>query len=210
MIKARVRATLLALALPILLNATHILKDDILKLEASKLINEMGDELFEKTGINGYVIATNEHFPVGFNFIEYSKKYEKEMSKPYVLFIFASQAQITEEIELRGRVGLIPSSEEVRSLYDYNRVRDAAVDVVSAKDSNQDEDKHNIGIIQAYSELAENIAESKGIKLTKTIPNETRYMVWVLSVFVYIGSILVLWIYAIRPLYMRIKNGRKQ
>ena len=45
MIKAIVRATLLAFVLPLLLNATHILKDDILKLEASQLINEMGDEL---------------------------------------------------------------------------------------------------------------------------------------------------------------------
>jgi hypothetical protein len=184
MFKAKVRATLLALALPLLLNATHILKDDILKIEASQLINEMGDELFSKTGINGYVIATNEHFPVGFNLVEYSKKYEKSMSKPYVLFIFAPQARI-------------------------NTVRDAAVDVVSSKDSNSDEDKHNIGVIQAFSELAEGIAESKGIELTKTIPNETRYMVWGLSVFVYIGSLLVLWIFAIRPIYRRIRNGKK-
>jgi hypothetical protein len=209
MFKAKVRATLLALAFPLLLNATHILKDDILKIEASQLINEIGDELFSKTGINGYVIATNEHFPVGFNLVEYSKKYEEHMSKPYVLFIFAPQARITEELETKGRVGLIPSSDDVRSLYDYNTVRDAAVDVVSSKDSNSDEDKHNIGVIQAFSELAEGIAESKGIELTKTIPNETRYMVWGLSVFVYIGSLLVLWMFAIRPIYMRIRNGKK-
>jgi hypothetical protein len=209
MFKAQVRATLLALVLPLLLNATHILKDDILKIEASKLINEMGDELFSKTGINGYVIATNEHFPVGFNLVEYSKKYEKSMSKPYVLFIFAPQARITEKIEMKGRVGLIPSSESLRSLYDYDDVRDAAVDVVSTKDKNSDEDKHNIGVIQAFSELAEGIAKSKGIELTKTIPNETRYMVWGLSVFVYIGSLLVLWMFILRPLYMRIKNGKK-
>ena len=209
MIKALVRAALLALTLPLLLNATHILKDDILKIEASKLINEMGDELFEKTGINGYVIATNEDFPVGFNFVEYSKKYEKEMSKPYVLFIFASQAKITEEIDMRGRVGLIPSSDAVRSLYDYNRVRDAGVNVVAVKDSNEDEDKHNIGVLQAFSELADNIAESKGVALTKTIPNDTQVMVWVLRFFIYAGSILVLWIYVIRPRYMRMKNGRE-
>ncbi len=209
MIKAKVRATLLALALPLLLNATHILKDDILKIEASKLINEMGDELFSKTGINGYVIATNEHFPVGYNLVEYSKKYEEQMSKPYVLFIFAPQARITEEIEAKGRVGLIPSSDEIRSLYDYNTVRDAAVDVVSTEDKNSDEDKHNIGVIQAFSELAEGIAKSKGIELTKTIPNETRYMVWGLSVVVYIGSLLVLWMFVLRPLYIRIRNGRK-
>ena len=209
MFKAKVRAALLALALPLLLNATHILKDDILKLEASQLINEMGDELFSKTGINGYVIATNEHFPVGFNLVEYSKKYEERMSKPYVLFIFAPQASITEEIEMKGRVGLIPSSDDLRSLYDYNAVRDAAVDIVSTKDKNTDEDKHNIGVIQAYSELADDIAESKGIELTKTISNDTRYMVWGLKVLIYIGSILVLWMFAIRPIYMRIKNGKK-
>lgn len=209
MFKAKVRATLLALALPLLLNATHILKDDILKIEASKLINEMGDELFSKTGINGYVIATNEHFPVGFNLVEYSKKYEKRMSKPYVLFIFAPRALITEEIEMKGRVGLIPSSDDLGDLYDYNDVRDAAVDVVSTKDKNSDEDKHNIGVIQAFSELAEGIAKSKGIELTKTIPNETRYMVWGLSILVYIGSLLVLWMFILRPLYIRIKNGKK-
>lgn len=209
MFKAQVRATLLALVLPLLLNATHILKDDILKIEASKLIEEMGDELFSKTGINGYVIATNEHFPVGFNLVEYSKKYEKRMSKPYVLFIFAPQARITEKAETKGRVGLIPSSDSLRSLYDYDDVRDAAIDVIAVKDKNTAEDKHNIGVIQAFSELSEGIAKSKGIELTKTIPNETRYMVWVLSVFVYIGSLLVLWMFILRPLYMRIKNGKK-
>ena len=209
MFKAKVRATLLALVLPLLLNATHILKDDILKIEASQLINEMGDELFSKTGINGYIIATNEHFPVGFNLVEYSKKYEAHMSKPYVLFIFAPQARITEELETKGRVGLIPSSDEVRKLYDYNKVRDAGIDVVAAKDSNEDEDKHNIGVLQAFSELADNIAESKGVELTKTIPNDTEVMVWVLRIIIYIGAILVLWIFAIRPRYMRMKNGRK-
>lgn len=209
MFKVKVRATLLALALPLLLNATHVLKDDILKLEASKLINEMGDELFSKTGINGYVIATNEPFPVGFNLVEYSKKYEERMSKPYVLFIFAPRAMITEEIETKGRVALIPSSDDLRHLYDKEDVEDAAVDVVSSKDSNSDEDKHNIGVIQAFSELAEGIAKSKGVELTKTIPNETRYFVWGLSVLIYIGSLLVLWLFVLRPLYMRIKNGKK-
>ena len=209
MFKAKVRATLLALVLPLLLNAGHILKDDILKIEAAQLINEMGDELFSKTGINGYVIATNEHFPVGFNLVEYSKKYEAQMSRPYVLFIFAPQARITDQTETKGRVGLIPSSDAIRTLYDYNDVRDAAVDIVSSKDSNSDEDKHNIGVLQAFSELAEGIARSKGVELTKTIPNETRHMVWGLSVLIYIGSFLVLWIFAIRPLYMRIKNGKK-
>lgn len=209
MIKAIVRATLLAFALPLLLNATHILKDDILKPEASKLINEMGDELAAKTGVNAYVVATNEQFPVGYNLIEYSKKYESSMSEPYVLFIMAPRALITKKADVSGRVGFIPSSDEVKDLYDYNRVRDAALDVITVKDSNTDEDKHNIGVLQAYSELADNIAEAKSVKMTTTIPNETRSMIWVLRIIIYIGSILVLWLFVLKPIYTRIKNGRQ-
>jgi len=209
MIKAIVRATLLAFALPLLLNATHILKDDILKPEVSKLINTMGDELASKTGIHAYVVATNEQFPVGYNLVEYSKKYESSMSKPYVLFIMAPWARIIENSDTTGRVGFIASSDEVKGLYDYNSVRDAALDVVTVKDSNSEEDKHNIGVLQAFSELADNIAEAKSVQMTTTIPNETRTMVWVLRIIIYIGSILVLWLFILRPIYTRIKYGKK-
>jgi len=209
MIKAKLRATFFALSLPLLLNATHILKDDILKPEVSKIINTIGDELFTKTGINGYVIATNEHFPVGFNLVEYSKRYSKQMTQPFVLFIFAPQAKITLKSEATGRVGLIPSSKEIKSLYDYEGVMDSAVGVVSVQDKNTPEDKDNIGVLQAFSELADNIASSKGVELENTLPNETRKVVWVLKVLVYFGSLFVLWIFILRPLYMRIKNGKQ-
>ncbi len=210
MIKVLVRATLLALMLPCLLQATlPILKNDLLKLEAIQLIDAMGKELQSKTGIYAYVIATNEHFPVGFNLVEYSMQYEANVSKPYVLFIFAPFAKITEKTEARGRIGIIPSSDVVKRLYDYNNVRDAGINIVAMKDSNTLEDKFNIGILQAYSELADNIADSKGVKLEKTIPNETGNMVNILRVFVYAGTLILLWIFVFRPLWMRIKNGKK-
>jgi len=70
MTKAIVRATLLAFILPLILHAEqHILRNDLLNLKASKLIETMGNELEEKTGIHAYVVATNEHFPEKFNMI---------------------------------------------------------------------------------------------------------------------------------------------
>ena len=135
MIKAKVRATLLALMLPLLLNATHILRNDLLKLEAVKLIDDMGEELQTKTGIHAYVIASNERFPERYNLVEYSKQYEANISKPYVLFIFAPYAMITKKAEARGRVGIIPSSDAVKSMYDYEAVRDAGIDIVAMKDT---------------------------------------------------------------------------
>jgi hypothetical protein len=207
--KAQVRVTLLALLLPLLLNATYILKDDLLKPEASKMIEEMGSELHNKTGINAYMIATNESFPERFNFVAYSKQFESNMSKPYVLFIFAPFAVITEESQQLGRVGFIPSSDEVKRLYDYGDVRDAAIDVVAVKDKNKPEDKHNIGIVQGFSELADQIAVSKGVKMTKTIPNESHMVIMILKVLVYTGSIFVFWIFLLRPMIKRIKDGKQ-
>ena len=207
--KVKAGFTLLALLLPLLLSATHLLKNDLLNIKASKLIEEMGNELFLKTGVNAYVIATNEHFPQKYNLVAYSKKYDTNMSKPYVLFIFAPYATIIKDADTRGRVGIIPSSKEVKNLYHYDDVRDAAIDVVAVKDGNTDEDKFNVGIVQGYSELADNIAASKGIKLEKTIPNDTAAVLNILRVLVYFGSIIVLWIFIVRPLVIRIKHGKK-
>ena len=212
--KAKSRASLLAILalymLPLLLNATQLLRNDLLKIEAVQLINDIGTELQSKTGVNTYVIATNEHFPERFNLVEYSKQYEANVSKPYVLFIFAPYATITEKSTARGRVGIIPSSDAVRALYDYDEVRDAGIDIVAMKDSNTDEDKFNIGILQAYSVLADNIAASKGAQLTKTIPDEMGNMVTILRVLIYTGTLALVWIFWLRPLWMRRKNDRQQ
>ncbi len=209
MFKVQVRFALLALLLPLLLNATHILKDDILKPEASKLIEEMGNELVSKTGINGYVVATNENFVEKFNLVEYSKKYEANISKPYVMLIFAPNAVITAKAETTGRVALITSSKELAKLYDKGDVMDATIDVVAVQDKNTKEDKYNIGIVQGFSELADQIASSKNVEMTTTLPNETKIIITVLRVVVIIGALLIFWIFFFRPIYMRIKNGKK-
>ena len=210
MSKAKVRFALLALLLPLLLNATHILKDDILNPEASKLVEEMADELLQKTGINGYVVATNEHFPERFNLVEYSKKYEANISKPYVMLIFAPYALITQKSQQRGRVALLPSDDEIAGLYDKGDVMDATIDVIAAKDKNSEESKFNIGVVQGFSELADQIAASKHVKLTTTLPNETRTIIGILQVVVIIGAILVFWMFLFRPIFMRIKNGKRE
>lgn len=193
---------------PFYLNATPILKNDLLKIEVVELIEKIAKELVEKTGVSAYVIATNEHFPEGFNLVEYSKQYEAKLSKPYVLYIFAPYAIITEKSGARGRVGIIPSSSSVRKLYNHEEVRDAGIDIIAIKDSNSVEDKFNIGVLQAYSVLADNIAESKGVVLTQTIPNEMGTMVLILRIFIYAGTAVLFWIFVLRPFWIRRRNGR--
>ncbi len=207
--QTRVGFALLALLLPLLLNASHFIQNDLINSEASKIIEDIGDELSDKTGINAYVVATNENFPEKFNLVASSEKFESNISKPYVILIFAPNALITAKLKERGRVGLISSSLETKELYDGGDVKDATIDVVAVKDKNTKQDKYNIGVVQGYSELADQIANSKGVEMTKTIPNDTRIIIIVLKFLVFLGSSLVLWIFILRPIIVRIKNGKK-
>jgi len=207
--QARVGFALLVLLLSTLLNASYFIKNDLTNSKASIIIEDIGNELSSKTGINAYIVATNEKFPVGFNLIEYSKRYDSNMNKPFVLLIFAPNALITVKSQATGRVGLIASSPDIRDLYDSNDVKDATIDVVAAKDKNSKKDKYTIGIVQGYSEMADQIASSKGIKMIKTLPNETRVIIKYLKYLVFLGTIMVLWLFFIRPIVIRIKNGKK-
>ena len=210
MFKVKVRFALLTLLLPFLLHATHILKNDLLKPYASNLIETMGDELLSKTGIHGYVVATNENFPERFNLVVYSKRYEVNISKPYVMLIFAPNALITKESGQKGRVALISSHQDLVNLYNKSDVIDATIDVVAVNDKNSKEDKFNIGIVQGFSELADQIATSKNVTLKSTLPNDTRTLIGYLKILVYIGALFVLWIFILRPVVMRMKNGKKE
>jgi len=200
------KAILFAFLSPLLLHASYILKNDTLhNPKAIKLIEKMGDELVEKTGVHAYILTTNEAFEVGANLVKYAEQFEEKMNKPYVLYIFAPKAKITEKTEITGRVGIIPSSNELKKLYDYNAVRDAGLDVITVKDKNSIDDKQAIGLVQAYSELADNIADAKGVNLSTTIKNDTRTFIRWFKVILYLGLVLVLWIYFLRPLIFRRK-----
>jgi len=210
MIKIAARGALLAIFVSSLLNASSLLRNDLLKIEAVNILDSIGEELHQNTGVNAYAIATNEHFPESFNLVEYTKGYEVNLTIPYVVFIFAPYATITAKSEVRGRVGIIPSSDVVRAMYDYEKVRDAGINIVAIKDSNTDEDKFNIAVLQTYSELADNIADAKGVKLTKTIPDEMGTMVTILRVLIYSGTAVLLWIFVLRPYWTRRKNASKE
>ncbi len=207
--QAKIGFALLVFLLPFLLNATNFIKNDFLTPEASKIVEDIGDELSLKTGIHIYADITNEKFPEGFNLVEYSKKFGSQLSKPFVILIFAPNAVITKRLEVYGRVGLIASSKELSLLYDSKKVKDYAIDIVATKDKNSKKDKYNIGVVQSYSELADQIAKSKDIKMTKTIPNDTEFIIGILEYIVFFGSFFVLWIFIVRPIIERIKHGKK-
>jgi hypothetical protein len=199
MLRTKARFALLALLLPLLLNAATFLRNDLLNKAAVDFTEKISSELTQKTGVHAYVIATNEHFPVGYNLVEYVKRYEANVSKPYVIFIFAPYARIVEGAKQTGRVALIPSSPDVAKMYDKGDVFEDAVGIVAKPDKdNKMEDKYAIGVVQGYSTLADEIAAAKGVTLQHTI-KEGRQAIWIIQGLVLLGALAVLWIFFIRP-----------
>jgi len=208
MSKAAARVTLLALLLSISISAKFILNDYIISPRAAQVIEEMSTELTEKTSIHAYVVATKEKFPAGANLYKYSKRFESNISEPYVIFIFAPNAVIAEGIDDRGRLGLIASKDMIKRYNPYD-VKKYAVEILQSKDSNSLQSKYDLSVVQAYSELADELAASKGVELDKTLKNKYGWIITVIAWIVRAGTILLLWIYILRPIYLRIKNGKR-
>ena len=208
MSKVLARVTLLALLLSISISAKFLLNDYIVTPKAATVIETMSEELTAKTGIHAYVVATKEKFKIGANLYEYSKRFESNISKPYVIFIFAPNALIIKDIEEKGRLGLLASSNDIKKLYNPSDVKKFAVDILKSNDSNSLQAKYDLSVVQAYSELADELASSRGVELSTTLKDKYS---WIISIFrwiVRLGTLVLLWIFLVRPIYIRMKNGK--
>jgi hypothetical protein len=201
MSKTFARFTLLVLLLTSTTFASPIINDVFLNEKAKKIVIDISTELKSKTGINTYLFTTNDTIDRGVSMYDYAKKFDSNLSKPYIILVFAPNNK---------RIGIIPSSDDLKSMYDESEVKDNAINVLKDEnDGNKLEDKYNIAIAQSFSELAEEVASSKGIELKSTLPNDSHVFVNILRGIIYAGALAVFWIFAGRGLYQRFKNGRQ-
>jgi|WetSurMetagenome_2_1015567.scaffolds.fasta_scaffold299569_2 hypothetical protein len=199
--KTFARFTLLVLLLTSTIFANPIINDVFLNEKAKKIIMDISTELKSKTGINTYLYTTNDNIDRGVSMYDYARKFDSNLSKPYIILIFAPNNK---------RIGIISSSDDLKSLYNESEVKNNAIDVLKDEnDGNKLEDKYNIAIVQSFSELSDEVAKSKGIKLSSVLPNDSHIVVNVIRALIYIGSLFVLWIFVGRGIYQRFKNGRK-
>jgi hypothetical protein len=195
---AAARATLLMLLFTFFPQARYLFNDHLLSPNTVELIEKIGAEFHSKTGMNVYVVATNDRVGRGVSLFDYIGKYEESLSKPYVVLLFAPNSK---------RIGLIPSDPGLKKLYDASEVKRYAIRIVSSVDSNSMRSKYDLAVVQAYSELSDEIAEKKGIHLENTVKNESGWLIKGVTWIVYVGSLLVFWVYFGRPIYRRMRYG---
>ena len=201
MVKNALRAFGLVCALPLILSANFLINDYIISPKAGEEIEKMGAELYAKTQIHAYVVATADRIEPTTNLYEYIKRYDGKLEAPYALIFFAPNSK---------RIGLLASPESIKKMYDPKTVKRYAIEIISTQDSNSEQSRYDVGVVQAYSELADEIAEAKGVKLTTTIQDKYHWIITLIRWVVLLGTLIVLWVYFGHPIYQRIRNGKQQ
>lgn len=199
MIHHALRALVLACAFPLFLSAQYLINDYIISPKAGEQIEKMGTELFEKTHIHAYVVATADRIERTANLYKYIKRYEGKLSKPYALLFFAPTSR---------RIGLLSSSPSIKKMYNSDDVKHYAIEIVSTQDSNSVQSRYDVGVVQAYSELADEIARAKGLELTTTIHDKYHWIITLIRWVVLLGALIIIWIYFGHPFYRRMRYGK--
>jgi len=196
---SRARFLILALLFPLFfLNAQSLINDHIVSPKAADFIEKMGNELTKKTKINGYVITTNDTIKRGVSVYDYVKKYGDSLKEPYVAIFFAPNSK---------RIHLISKPKDLKNSLDEGEILDYAIKVIASEDKNSNQSKYDVGMVQAYSEMADEIAKSRDIKLDTTIKNSGGWVLKIVNTLIIVGSLIVIWVYFIRPIIMK-RRGR--
>jgi len=186
------KASFILLALLLLIGnlyANFLINDHLISPRASDYIEKMATELKAKTGINGYVIATHDKINRGESVYSYINKYSN-LKKPFVAIVFAPNSK---------RIHIVANPKDLLKSLDKDKILDYAIKIIASKDSNPLQAKYDVGLVQSFSELADEVAKIKGVKLDSTIKNKGSWVLTIINSLIIIGSILVIWIFFIRP-----------
>jgi len=195
--RAKARLAWLLLLILNILNANSLINDHIISPKAADFIEKMGKELKDKTNINGYIIATNDEIKRGVSVYDYIKKYKSSINEPYVAIVFAPNSK---------RLHLVSSSKELLNSLDKGAILDYAIKVIASEDKNSQQSKYDVGMVQAFSEMADEIAKAKGVNLDTTIKDGGNWIIKVINYLVIIGSLIVIWVYFVAPIIRKVKG----
>lgn len=171
---------------------------------AVKKIDEIGNELYQKTGVNVYIYAKDMYQYADFESmpkkLEFIKKLEADivskLHDPYVLLSLS-----IEDIHIN-----LLNSKELDGALDRDDILDNyIIPLLASKDKNGVYAKVSAAVLNGYAEIADSIAESRGIELASSIGNEGHTFNAVWRVFMYFVILTGLFAYAYAVLRARKK-----
>ncbi len=169
------------------LNASLIIENnEVLPGKTVDKIEQMGDELKEKTGVNVYLSAVKNSDKR--KITDYEKEQSKNLQKPFVLltiFLDSKKLDIINSKELDNRfdkeqiLSPIPWSGSILPLLtSHSKKPEAAVEAA---------------LLNGYADIVEQIANSYNVELKSSIGNQNK-IVYDIIRFIFYGTLLFIFI----------------
>lgn len=205
--------------------AQYLYKDEVIFNPAfNHSVDILGSELYEKTGISLKLIMLKE-LPNGMNIVEYEKELIKEFDEPTILLTFSEMDSKVDILAYPSSLYkyfnkkqiLSPISSPVQAFViailnmDFSDMTSGGTILpLLAQKAKKGEvkGKYSGSMFNGYADIAEQVAEAKGVKLDNAVGNANHISILVVK-FIFYGVLLIaLYMYIKRKLfYMRQKRG---
>lgn len=163
-----------------------VIHDGIVDERAVEKIEEMGSELFQKSGIKVILIAKSTHDE---NIVAFEQNFAKNLTEPYVLLTLFQKEQKVDVFNSEGMDKLF-DKETVLSPLPW---KGTIIPLLASK-------KKEVGVspalLNGYADIVEQIAESKKIVLQSAIgsANKSTINFIRLGVYGFLGVLIVLFV----------------
>ena len=176
--------------------------DRIINEKTLKKLEEMGNELFKKTGVSIVIVAKN-HLTQD-EFLSIKNRYLKSLKPPYVLWIFSKKYMDRDNLGINKMF----SSPDMKEKFDEDSLFSpwggTFTKVLTLRSKT---DTTSAAFLNGFADLTDMIAESYGITLDSSIGSETKTVVNIFRIIFY-ASILYFLIRYIKIKYIkREKSG---
>jgi len=165
-------------------------------------LKEMGDELFEKTGISTVIVAKEYLNQKGF--LEVKDRYLKELKAPYVLWIFAKKYDYDKRDYTK--LNQMFHSPDLEGKYNENSLFSpfygSFTKLIVIQKSKTD--PTGAAFLNGYADLTDMLAKSYGVTLKSSIGSETRSTMDIARILMYL-TFLFFFIW-----YLKVKFFKKE
>ncbi|MDR2342388.1 MAG: TPM domain-containing protein [Campylobacteraceae bacterium] len=182
--------------IPFLLQAGNYVlsnENDIIGERVVEKINEMGEELFGKDGINVYVSLNKSIGNVSIK--DHIDTLAKELNTPYVLLIMFSEDKIIDIISSDEAIDKKFNKDQILSPVPYHGTIKPLLAI------KKDLDNFSAAILNGYADIVEQIAKSDNLKLESALGDSNKDTLYYVRVIVYTMFAVALFVY----IYTRIK-----
>ncbi len=213
-------ALILTLLFQTSLTAQYLYKDEVIfNPDFNNEVEKLGSELYEKTGISLRLVMLKE-LPNKMNIVEYEKELMKDFSEPTILLTFS---------EMNSKVDILASEPSLYEYFDKKQVLSPISSPVQAfvvallnmdfsdmtsggtilpllaQKAKKGEvlGKYSGSMFNGYADIAEQVAESKGIVLENAVGSANQTSIFFVKVLFYGFILYGIVLYIRRKLYLR-------